>query len=69
MCLSLFRFVSFQMKQHIDFITQLPESIALRILSFLSPKELVEVSRVGHSTLLLHASQHSHCIGHIALPT
>lgn len=33
--------------QHRDFITQLPEKLALRILSYLTPKELVVVSRVS----------------------
>ncbi|XP_070188911.1 beta-TrCP-like [Littorina saxatilis] len=35
------------LKQHKDFITQLPEDVSLKILSFLSPKELVDVSRVS----------------------
>nr|KAG5711219.1 hypothetical protein BaRGS_004863 [Batillaria attramentaria] len=38
-----------KLKQHKDFISQLPENISLKILSYLSPKELVEVSRVSKS--------------------
>ncbi|XP_076444785.1 uncharacterized protein LOC143282842 [Babylonia areolata] len=34
-------------RQHVDFLTQLPEPLALHVLSFLSPRDLVVVSRVS----------------------
>lgn len=39
-------FLLFQVKQYRDFIAMLPEQLAIRIFSFLVPKELLVVCQV-----------------------